>query len=384
MPMIARNILKSLDKTKKSCVLLGPRQTGKSTLMRSLRPDLEFNLMNERTFYEFSRNPSELEERLAALPSAKVIFIDEIQRLPSIFNTIQTILDEVGNKRRFLLTGSSARKLRRGQANLLPGRVHLYHLGPVVASELDYQMDPIKAMAYGTLPGIYEEESNSERAKTLSSYAAIYLREEVQAEALTRNIEGFTRFLEIAALTSGEFLDLSKLGSEVGLSPQTAKRHFDILQDTLIVNTAEAFSHSDRRRLVKHPKYFFFDTGVMNAVLDNFKVSPDRKGRIFENLLFNQILHSARSQDVPIRISSYRTSHGAEVDLIVEVRSVVWAIEVKASSNVSKSDLSGIASFRDYYGKKFRPVVAYSGSVPKVIEGVDVLPWQQLLREMDL
>lgn len=379
--MYERNITKILIKSKKSCLLLGPRQAGKSTLMESLKPDLAINLMHDPTFVRFSRNPGELEERLGPLRSGRVL-IDEIQRLPSLLNTLQVLIDGTHRGVRFLITGSSARKLRRGSANLLPGRIHTYNLGPLVSSEVEGGLDTNRALAFGTLPGIYAEEDHHEAAKTLRSYASTYLREEVQAEALTKNIEGFSRFLFLAAATSGQFLDLNKLSSEAAVPRQTATRFFEILEDTLIVSRVPAFAKSERRRLVQHPRYFFFDTGVLGGLLESFTVSADRIGQHFENLLFNQIQCTAWSFDTPIRISSYRTGAGAEVDFVVEVHDQLWAIEAKASANVGIDDLSGLKSFAAFYGKKCRLVVAYLGQSRRQIKGIEVWPWQELLAEM--
>ena len=381
--MIERNLFKLLNKKKKSILLIGPRQAGKSTIMKQMSPDMTINLMHEPTFFEFSRDPRELENRLKA-SKAKLIFIDEIQRLPSLLNTIQVLIDNDPLKYSFLLTGSSARKLKRGSANLLPGRLHVFHLGALVSSELNYELDDQKALSYGTLPGIYTEEDIDSKEQTLVSYAATYLREEIQAEGLTKNIEGFSRFLSLAAIESANFLDLTKLASEAGVPRQTAGRFFELLEDTLVVRRCETFASSERKRLVKHPRFFFFDTGVLNGLLRNFNVSKDRIGKTFETLFFNQVFDSANSLNLPIRISSYRTSNGAEVDFIVEFKNVLWAIEVKAGSNVATSDLRGLKSFREYYGKKCRTVVAYLGTQKKNIADVEIWPWQELLREMGL
>jgi len=197
--LFSRLVAGAIANSQKSVLLLGPRQTGKSTLMRALKPDLEIDLAHEAVFLEFAQNPRALEERMAAVKS-KTVFIDEVQRLPSLLNTMQSIIDRGAAKSpRFLLTGSSARKLRRGRANLMPGRIHTFDLGPLCAAECDYKLDVQSALATGTLPGIYSEANPNERKKTLRSYAATYLKEEIQAEALTRNIEGFARVLPVVA-----------------------------------------------------------------------------------------------------------------------------------------------------------------------------------------
>ncbi len=381
--LIHRTLLESLKKSKKSFLLLGPRQTGKSTLIKELSPEVSINLANEQTYLDFAKNPKELEERLAS-KKIKTVFIDEVQRLPSLLNTLQDLLDNSDSPPRFYLTGSSARKLKRGGANLLPGRIHTYRLGPLASSELDYQLSTKVAMETGLLPGIYTESSPEEKIKTLRSYSGTYLKEEIQAEALTKNLEGFSRFLFVIAQASGHFLDLAKLSSEAAISRQSAQRFFEILEDTLLVHRVSAFSKSEWKRLIQHPKFYFFDTGVLNALLGNFHASDDRKGLLFENLFHSQLIASAYARDLEIRVSSYRTEHGAEVDFIVEIERKIWAIELKASRNVGASDLTGLKSFATFLGKTHHPVVAYLGDVEKKIEGIDILPWQTLLQWMGL
>jgi predicted AAA+ superfamily ATPase len=379
--LIPRKISEIINKSKKSILLLGPRQTGKSTLIGAMSPRLSINLMHEPTFFEFSRDARELENRLRAVESGK-IFIDEIQRLPSLLNTIQTLIDRSPRRFQFLLTGSSARKLKRDSANLLPGRIHVFHLGPLVASELGYRLDTQEALTHGTLPGIYTSDDVLDKQLTLSSYAATYLQEEIKAENLTKNIEGFSRFLALIGVESAKYLDLSKLASDALVPRQTAGRFFEILEDTMIVRRCEAFAKSQRRRLVRHPKFFFFDNGVLNGLLRNFTVSEDRIGRLFETLFFNQIFDSCAAMNIPVRISNYRTSAGAEVDFIIEMPQGLWAVELKASRNVGSRDLSGLKSFREFYGKPCRAVVAYLGEHRKAIDDIEILPWQVAIQEL--
>jgi predicted AAA+ superfamily ATPase len=385
--VIKRALGDILAGARKSFLLLGPRQTGKSTLVSSLKPTLAVNLAHEGTYLEFARNPRELEERLAALPAARgqqTIFVDEIQRLPSLLNTIQTLLDASSPRYRFFLTGSSARKLRRGKANLLPGRIFTYQMGPIVSRELDYNLDTGQALAHGTLPGILVENDRYAREKTLSSYAATYLKEEVQAEALARNLEGFARFLSVTAEYAGQFLDLSKLAADAQVARQSAVRYFEVLEDCLIVHRLAPFAKSARRRLVQHPRYYFFDPGTLNGLLGNFTVSPDRIGNLFEHLIFTQIVHTTLALDKRTHLASYRTEHGAEVDFIFTSNGETIAIESKASRNVGPSDLRGLASFAEYYGKSHRAMVFYLGAHRRKIGNVEVFPWQEGLREIGL
>ncbi len=384
--MITRLLLPKLKTAPYSVLLLGPRQTGKTTLTKTVGPDLVINLAHQATYLAFSRNPDELIQRLKPLRPSSTVLLDEVQRIPSLLNTLQTIIDEGGKKgHRFLITGSSARKLKRGEANLLPGRIYSFELGPLVASEIGHDaFDVRKALSWGTLPGIWTEESEDARTELLRAYASTYLREEVQAEALTKNIEGFSRFLAVAAACNGQFLDISKLASTAEVPRQTAVRFFEILEDTLIVRRCSAFAHSERQKLTKHPRFFFFDTGVLNGLLDNFRVSDDRKGGLFETLVFNQILVSASALRKSIKISSYRTENDAEVDFIVELDGDTWAIEVKASRNVGRSDLTGFTSFDASYKKKKRKIVVIPEGVDRGIGDVEVRSLVSLLRAMKL
>ena len=217
---------------------------------------------------------------------------------------MQFLLDRPRNRFKFYLTGSSARKLRRGQANLLPGRIHTYTLGPLSCGELGYALDLRSALSFGTLPGVWVEEDDKTREKTLRCYAATYLKEEVQAESLARNLEGFARFLSIAGAWAGQYLDLAKIATAAYIARQTAVRYFEVLEDCLLVRRVDAFAKSIRRRLVQHPKFFFFDVGILNGLLGNFEASADRIGRFFEHLVCNQIPHEASAADMELHIST--------------------------------------------------------------------------------
>jgi predicted AAA+ superfamily ATPase len=245
-----------------------------------------------------------------------------------------------------------------------------------------YALETKDVLATGTLPGILSDPDTASRRKTLRSYAATYLREEVQAEALTRNLEGFARFLAIAGEWSGHLLDLSKLAAAAQVPRQSVVRYFEILEDTLIVQRTEPFARSPKRRLVQHPRFFFFDVGVRNGLLGAFDVSPDRAGALFEHLVFSQLVAGAAAIDADVRIASYRTEHGGEVDFVVELGRDVWAIEVKASRHIGTHDLRGLRSFAAFHGKRHNPLVFYLGSTKRRVGGIDVLPWQEGLKAL--
>lgn len=363
-------------------MLLGPRQTGKSTHISNLNPDLTINLADESTYLNFASNPRAIRQILS--PKVKTVFLDEVQRLASILNTVQALLDEKKGQLRFFLTGSSARKLRRGQANLLPGRIHSYFLGPLCACELHYKVNTTLALEVGTLPGIYLDDSVEDRQKMLTTYATTYLKEEVQAEGLTRNLEGFARFLKFCAASSGRFLDFAKLAVEAQVPRQSAVRYFEILEDTLVVSRCESFARSEIKRLVRHPKYYFFDNGVLNGILNNFRASQERMGLLFEHLIYVQIQNSAKAADQEIRVSTFRTEHGAEVDFIVEFGDKIFAIEAKASRNIGPSDFRGLHIFGEFLKKPCKKWIIYLGDQRRRIQDVEILPWQDALKEMRL
>lgn len=368
-----RTIQQELEKSPKSVLLLGPRQTGKSTLINDIGMNFSINLANEKTFLDFSSN-ADLLENILHNSKHKNIFIDEVQRIPSLLNTIQSIIDDQPKRYKFYLSGSSARKLRRGQANLLPGRVITYYMTALNVEELKFNYNLKSILSYGLLPGIYTEENLKFKKQILSTYSATYLKEEIQAEALTKNIEGFSRFLFVAASRNGDFLDFAKMGSQAGVTQKTASRFFEILEDTLIVHRINSFSKSEYRRLIQHPKFYFFDTGVLNALLGNFQASADRIGLLFETFIFNQIKSLAYSRSLDVRISTYRTEGGAEVDFILELEDQLLAVEVKASKNIGKSDLKGLTSFSEIYPKKFKKLIIYLGDYTQKIDEVEILP----------
>ncbi len=360
-----------LQKTKKSVLLLGPRQTGKSTLIHSLKPDLEINLADEPQFVEFLSDPSLLKQKITSKIST--VFVDEIQRLPSLLNSVQFIIDQ-NPKLKFYLTGSSARKLKRGKANLLPGRIISYELGPLTIAELGKEFDLKKAMSLGLLPGIYHEENENDAKGILKTYAITYLKEEIQAEALTRNLEGFSRFFQIMASRSGDFIDFTKFSNQAMIERTSATRYFEILKDTLVVNEVSAFTKSQKRRLIQHPRFYFFDTGVLNGLMGNFEISPDRIGNIFEHLVLQLILSQAKAFHQDIRISVYRTEGGAEVDFIVALNKSLYAIEVKAQKRIGSEDLRGLKSFAEFYKKAHHSIIIYLGSDELSLDGVEILP----------
>jgi uncharacterized protein len=377
--MISRLLGSILAKSPKSVLILGPRQVGKSTLVQNLKPQLTINLADDKTFLDFKSNPDELNQRLAAIPNLKSVLIGEVQRHPTVLNTIQTIIDGKRSKPpKFYLTGSSARKLRRGQANLLPGRIFAYELGPLAAAELNYELNVPHALKYGCLPEPYLSRSDAFCQKLLTTYSGIYLKEEIQAEAMTRNLEGFSRFLASATENSGKILDFSKLAKQARIERKLCSRFYEILEDTLIATRLEVFADTNAD-VSKRPKFYFFDTGVLNGLLANFSASSDRKGMLFEHLVISQVIASAKARDTAIKLSYFRTRGGFEVDLILQIGAKTYAVEVK-SGRVDEGDASHLEQFGSYHRSVTGFFIVTAEEIARTIGKVRIVGLNDFLR----
>ena len=380
--MYERSLAGVLRSSARSVLLLGPRQVGKSTLLTALRPDLTLNLASPSTFRDFVSHPERIEhELLAAPPSIETVFIDEVQRVPALLEAVQVFLDRRPPRFRFLLSGSSARKLRRGQANLLPGRIHVHYLHPLLAVELGADFDLTRALAHGTLPGIYAEPDPATRAADLRTYADTYLREEVQAEALVRHVGGFARLLDLVAASSGRIVNTHALCKDAGLGYETARRYLEILEDTLVAFRVPAWSGSERAQLVRHAKLYLFDIGVRNALLRRPLDRPldDERGLLLEHLVACE-LHRRRGTLWPeAALFHYRTRHGAEVDFVVEVGRELWGIEVKASRRVDRGMLRGLNAFAAANDRVRRRIVVFLGPRRQDLDGAEALPLEEFL-----
>ena len=383
--MFNRILAETLRKGLRSILLLGPRQVGKSTLLHSLGPDLTINLASPLAFREYATHPERLEQELRAVgPEVRSVFLDEVQRVPELLDVVQVLVDEQPGRFRFLLSGSSARKLRRGRANLLPGRIHVHYLHPLLASELGAGFDIDRVLAHGTLPGIYAEEEPKLRETDLRSYADTYLREEVQAEALVRNIGGYGRLLELIAAASGRILNLNALCRDAGLSYETVRRYVEVLEDTLVAFRVPAWTGSDRSGLVRHPKIFLFDLGVRNALLRRPLDHPlhDERGFLLEHLVAFELYRRLDSALPRSALFFYRTRHGAEIDFILEVDGELWAIEVKSGRRVHRSDIRALKSFHGGGKTVKRRIVVFLGPRRQLIDEMEIIPLEEFLAQL--
>lgn len=373
--------------TRKSVLLLGPRQVGKSTLCRALTPDVTVDLADERTYLSYAKDPSLLRSELAARGGTGLIFVDEVQRLPSLLNTVQSILDNPAGSYRFLLTGSSARKLRRRGVNLLPGRVILEHLDPLTYLEVRDRFDLDRAMQVGMLPGIYL--GDEEAVNVLETYAEVYLREEIRAEAAVKNLGDYARFLDTAAVLSGQWLNYSKISSETEIPKETIRRYIRLLEDTLLVFRIPPFRPRRKisRRISQRDKFILFDIGVRNALLalHRHRVSQDQVGSVFEQWFTLQVIYANRALRKGWKLSAYRTERGAEVDLVVERDDDIIGLEIKAGRTISAAETRGLSSLAETVGR-YKPVrkwAVYRGDRRLVLHnGVNVYPYREALSEL--
>ena len=336
---------------KKSWFLFGPRQTGKSTYVRSLltENDLYIDLLPQREFLGYAKEPGKIRGEILAhmrTHEGSICAIDEIQKIPQLLDEVQELIES--RRIRFILTGSSARKLRRGKANLLAGRAYTYRLFSLTRAELGADFNLERALLVGCLPALWESEDEDPR-EFLMSYTETYLREEIAQEGLTRNIAPFSRFLDIAAATDGETVNFSSLARECGVSVKTAQQYYEILEDTFLSFRLPPWRKSARKRLVAHPRFYLFDTGVTNSLAHTLgrKLNPAVRGRRFEQLVITQIKAAIEYRRLDHQLFYWRTNTGAEVDLLIcRGQSILAAIEIKSSRQLGKEPLTGLRSFR--------------------------------------
>ena len=391
-----------LIKKKYSCLILGPRQVGKSTLvnecLKGATNKAIYLLQDPSLRIELERSPSRIITQTRALNNNPCVFVDEAQKVPSLFDAIQVLIDN--KDAHFILTGSSARKLKRHGVNLLPGRIKLYHLDPLLWGELGLVKDCAitelsianinhdlhysfeDALIYGSLPGIVTLPEK-DRSDFLKAYAEMYLEEEIRAEAISRKIGAFSRFLELAAVESGTNPNLRKLSNESGVSQPTVKEFYNILEDTLIAERVEPYLKNARKRILSSPRYYFFDLGVRN-VLARFPLTADlintQKGVLFEHAVMLEIIRRVKSLNKNYKIRYWRTSAGAEVDCIIDMGNRVIPVEIKSSAFVAKSEIKGMNIFLSDYGKvaKHGYVITMGERREALSENITAIPWFDL------
>lgn len=372
--------------TDRSFFLFGPRQTGKSTLVDTLFTDdvWKINLLMTDQFLKYSKQPDLLRrEAIVKIQQEGVrrIFIDEVQRIPELLNEVHFLIESTGC--RFMMTGSSARKLRKGGVNLLAGRALQRLLFPFVYQEIAGSFCLDEVLRFGTLPAVYGR-SQEEKYDILNAYTETYLREEIQSEALVRNLGGFSRFLDLAASQCGELISFTSTGRECQVAARTVQAYYDILDDTLISIRLQPWRKSLRKRMVSHAKFYLFDLGVTNSITRQLTapLDPVRRGRLFEQFVILETYRLLKYRRSEAGIYFWRTSHGAEVDLIVEKHGrILGAFEIKAARHISGAHLSGLRSFRAEHPEVPLYVISFVDN-PYRMNDVLVLPWQTFFQEL--
>jgi predicted AAA+ superfamily ATPase len=357
---------------KKSIFLFGPRSTGKTTLIRNTVADaVVIDLLEGQTYRRYLKNPSLLSE----LKPAPLVVIDEVQKLPEILDEVHRLIESAHMT--FLLTGSSARKLKRGGANLLAGRAWWADLFPLTAREIP-EFDLLTYLNRGGLPAVLPSDDYQEE---LRSYTGLYLREEIQNEALTRNVAAFNEFLELMALSNGEEISYQSLAGDCGVSPNTIKSYVQILEDTLIAFHLKGFTRTRKRKAAARAKVYFFDLGVVNTLARRGLISEGAElfGKAFEHfiLLETRAAISYARQDVPMYY--WRSTSGFEVDLIVGGK---WAVEIKATRSVGDKHLKGLRALKEEGLIPHFAVVSCDPMERTTRDGITILPWQVFLEKL--
>jgi len=362
---------------RQSAFLWGPRKTGKTTLLREKFPEsLYFDFLQTDLFLEFSRRPYLLRQRLLAQPEkllAMPIVLDEVQKIPAVLDEVQWLIDNRGL--RFVLCGSSARKLKRGKANLLGGRAWRYELFPLVSAELP-DMNLLEILNRGLIPAHYFSVNYR---KSLQGYIQDYLKEEVFAEGLIRNIPAFSRFFEAMAHSHGELVNFTNIARECGVDAKTVREHYQILCDTFLGRFVSPFKRrQDRQVITRTPKFYLFDVGVAGGII-NRHLSVERGelfGKAFEHFIFMELVAHASYSDLNYNINFWRTKSGLEVDFVLGDGEI--AVEVKGKSYVDRTELRGIRAFAEEHHPR-ESIVVCNESAPRLVEGIRVLPWREFL-----
>ncbi len=367
--------LLDLDKLlkKKSFFLFGCRGTGKTSLIRAQLPELpRYDLLSAVTFATLSRRPQLIGEEHTD-PSRPIV-IDEIQKLPQLLDEVHRLIEERGM--RFLLTGSSARKLKRGGANLLAGRAWEARLFPLVSAELGaFELN--RVLLRGTLPAVWLSDEPWEE---LRAYVGTYLKEEVMAEALVRRIDTFSAFLELCALRSAQEINFEAFGSDLGVSGKTVRNFFEVLEDTLIGFIVPPFKETKRRKATSRAKFYLFDLGVTHSLagIREVPVGTDHFGRAFEHWIALELRAYLSYRRSEASLGFWRTEGGYEVDFTVGNQ---LAIEVKGTELVTDRQLSGLKALREEgIFKKF--CVVSRDPAPRTVDGIEIYPWQTFVKKL--
>lgn len=374
------HITRHFPQTSQSFFLFGPRGTGKSTFLRETVPDaLYIDLLLPDVFRSYQAHPERLREIVLGNADKKVVVIDEIQKIPELLSVVHMLIEEFP-KKQFILTGSSARKLRRAGVNLLGGRALLRSMFPFTAAEIGETFSLDTALETGLLPLVYASKSPKQ---TLDAYIDLYIREEVSAEGLTRNIGNFTRFLEAISFSHGGVLNISNVARECGIERKTIENYVSILEDLLLAFRLPIFNKKAKRSTIAHQKFYLFDAGVFRTLRPTGTLDRPSEidGAALEGLVATELRSWAHWKNDGDMLYYFRTLAGSEVDFIVYGSNTFWAIEVKNSKTIHPADLKALQAFcHDYPDCK--PFFLYRGEEKRVINGISVFPVKDFLLQI--
>jgi predicted AAA+ superfamily ATPase len=380
-----KNITRILDMKlpdKQSAFLWGARKTGKSTYLREKFPDsIIYDFLKTDVFFELSKNPSLLREQLLAKKAHDLkapIVLDEVQKVPQSLDEVHWLIENKGL--RFILCGSSARKLKKGHANLLGGRAWRYELFPLVSHEIG-KIDLLHVLNHGLIPAHYLQNDENCR-KSLAAYVQDYLREEVFAEGLTRNIPAFSRFFDAFGYSHGEMTNYCNIARECGVDSKTVKEYYQILIDTLLAIRVEPYKKRQSRQVItKASKYYMFDVGVAGFLTKRHIVEQkgEEFGKAFEHFLLMEIVAYRSYTGKDFSINFWRTKSGLEVDFVLGKGEA--AIEIKGSSHVDKRDIYGLNAFTEAFSPK-KSILVCNEKEKRIHGNIAIIPWEIFLHEL--
>jgi uncharacterized protein len=378
-----------------SFFLFGPRQAGKTSILRHhFDPGsvLVYNLLDFSLLRKLTRDPASFREAINSRDHKQIthVIVDEVQKLPWLLDEVHNIIESSENPPYFILTGSSARKLKRSGVNMLGGRAIEKFLFPLSYFELkdfcEFEFSLNKVLQFGSLPLVYLNRSEELAVQILKTYVNTYIKEEIKEESLVRNLDAFSDFLLFASEENGNLINYANIAGDIGVSANTVKEYYQILEDTLMGFSLKPIKKSIRQRIAKSPKFYFFDTGVQRALSERL-TAPLIKGtkdygRAFEHWLIKEIVQTAKTLNKEDRFSFYRVDDNIEVDLIIEKpNKEIIAIEIKSSDNPKAKGLRGLKSFAKIFPNA-KLICAALVEHPVIEDGVHILPWQKLLEEI--
>ena len=370
-----------LEVPKQSFFLMGPRGSGKSTWLRATFPDAYvIDLLSERTYQRLLANPGQFADELRAVPVDRWVIVDEVQRLPGLLNEVHRFIEE--KRLRFVLCGSSARKLKRAGVNLLAGRALHRAMHPFVPEELGARFDLEESLRYGVLPIVWDSTA---REETLTAYAQLYLKEEIQAEALVRNLPGFARFLPLAALFHGQVVNVSTIAREAGVARTTVAGYLDILEETLLCFRLPAYEAKLRVRERKLPKWYWCDPGIVRAMKRSTGIAaPEERGPLFEGMVA-QLIRAYRDYRGIFDDMYYWAPAGrsaTEVDFLIVRGGELIAIEAKSGSTFTEGWCRGLRAVAKLKGLRRRIIVYPDGPVLQTKDGIEVVTFKNFADQL--